>query len=110
MVKKAPQLNRIVTLYRQELARRGIQATAIFLYGSYARNSYHEGSDIDLIVVSPDFARFSLRERLELLGMAAARVLEPIQAYGFTPQEIEQHALAPFWSDVLEHEAVPVYG
>ena len=82
----------------------------MFLYGSYARDAHCEGSDIDLIVVSSDFARLNLRQRLELLGTAAARILEPIQAYGLTPQEIEQHALTPFWSNVLEHEAVPVYG
>jgi len=50
------------------------------------------------------------RERLELLGTAAARLLEPIQAYGLTREEIEQHSLTPFWSDILEHEAVSVYG
>ena len=109
MVKNTPKLNQIVERYREELARLGIHVTAMFLYGSYARNAHHEGSDIDFIVVSPDFARLNRRERLELLGTAAARILEPIQAYGLTPQEIEQHTLAPFWSDVLEHEAVPVY-
>ncbi len=109
MVKKTSQLNRIVARYREELAHLGIHVTAMFLYGSYARDAHHEGSDIDLIVVSPDFAGLNLRERLELLGTAAARILEPIQAYGLTPQEIEQHALAPFWSNILEHEAVPVY-
>ena len=99
MAKDTSQLNRRVTLYREELARLGIQVAAIFLYGSYARDARSEGSDIDLIVVSPDFAGFNLRERLELLGTAAARVLEPLQAYGLTP----------FWSDILEHEAVPIY-
>lgn len=110
MVKKAPQLNRIITLYREELAHLGIHVTAIFLYGSYARDARQEGSDIDLIVVSPDFARLNLRERLELLGMAATRVLEPIQAYGLTPEEIEHRSLTPFWSAILAHEAVPIYG
>jgi len=90
LVKNAPQLNRIVTLYREELAHLGIRVTAIFLYGSYARDTRHEGS--------------------ELLGTATARVLEPIQAYGLTPEEIKQHSLTSFWSDILEHEAVPVYG
>ena len=91
------------------MARLDIQVTAIFLYGSYARDTRHEGSDIDLIVVSPDFVRLNLRERLELLGTAAARILEPIQAYGLTHEEIEQHTLTPFWADILEHEAVSLY-
>ncbi len=109
MFNESPQFNRIIALYREELARLGIHVTAIFVYGSYARDTHHEGSDIDLIVVSGDFARFTLRERLELLGIAAARVLEPIQAYGLTPEEIELRLLTPFWTDILQHEAVPVY-
>src|SRR3990172_6254601 len=40
-----------------------------------------------------------MRERLELLGTASARILEPIQAYGVTPEQIEQRTLAPFWSE-----------
>ncbi len=41
-----------------------------------------EESDIDLIVVLRD-----LRERLEILGIAAAGMLTPIQASRFTPEE-----------------------
>ena len=50
----------------------------------------HAGSDIDLIVVSRDFRGKGLRRRLELLGVAAARALVPIQALGYTPREIEE--------------------
>ncbi|MBI2908181.1 MAG: nucleotidyltransferase domain-containing protein [Chloroflexi bacterium] len=100
----------MVGRYRDELGSLGIQVTAVFLYGSHARGTHREDSDIDLIVVSPDFAKLNVRERLELLGVAAARVLEPIQAYGFTPQEIERRTLASLWDDILAHEAVPIPG
>jgi predicted nucleotidyltransferase len=106
--KKASPVNRIISLYREEPARLNIRVTAIYLYGSYARDNNREGSDIDLVVVSPDFAGFNMRERLELLGLAAARILEPIQAYGFTAEEIKPPALSPFWADILKHEAIPI--
>jgi hypothetical protein len=32
-----------------------------------------------------------------MLGVAAARILESVQANGFTPQEIEKRQLMPFW-------------
>ena len=73
MDKKASPVNRIISRYREEPARLNIRVTAIYLYGSYARDNNREGSDIDLVVVSPDFTGFNMRERLELLGLAAAR-------------------------------------
>lgn len=108
MVEGASQLNRIVSRYREELSRLEIRVTAVYLYGSYARGTPREDSDIDLVIVSPDFVQLNNRERLELLGTAAARLLEPVQAYGFTPEEIEKGVLTPFWASILEHEAVPI--
>jgi len=32
----------------------------------------------------------NVRERLEILGVAAGRVFEPIEALGYTPKEIKQ--------------------
>jgi hypothetical protein len=50
----------------------------------------------------------NIRERLELLGIFAARILEPIQAYGFTPEELEKQQIGSFWVNILEYEAVMV--
>ena len=108
MVENAAGIKRIIMQYKDELTRSGITVTDIYLYGSYAHGRSHEGSDIDLIVVSPDFSKFGLRKRLELLGLAAGRIMEPIQAYGITPEEIKQQKLSSFWSNLLEHEAVPI--
>ncbi|MDP2919639.1 MAG: nucleotidyltransferase domain-containing protein [Dehalococcoidia bacterium] len=104
----ATELNNIIRRYRQELVKSGIRPGNIFLYGSYARGEAHEGSDIDLIIVSPDFKGLNLLKRLETLGMAAGRVLEPIQAYGFTPQEIEELEPDSFWGGILKEQATPV--
>jgi predicted nucleotidyltransferase len=84
----------------------GIQVTEIFLYGSHARGEATEGSDIDLIVVSPDFNKYCLRERLELLGVAAARIFEPVQAYGFTPGEIQEQRVDTFWGEILKKKSI----
>ena len=79
----------------------GIRVDRTILFGSFAKGTPQEGSDIDLIVVSDDFERMNLRERLEILGIAAARIMEPIEAYGCTPQEIEQKEKTDFLEEAL---------
>lgn len=83
----------------------GIHAEEIMLFGSQVTGSAREGSDIDLIVISNDWENLNQRERLELLGIAAARILEPVQAQGFTPAEISSRMLPHFWERIIE-EAV----
>jgi predicted nucleotidyltransferase len=78
------------------------------VYGSQASGTAREGSDIDLIVISGDWQKYNQRQRLELLGIAAARILEPIQAQGFTPTEIRQRKITPFWEQVMKEQAIKV--
>jgi hypothetical protein len=108
MAKRAPELDRIIGRFRQELERSGVRPERILLFGSHARGKAREGSDIDLIVVSPDWARFNQRERLELLGVVAVRIMESVQAQGFTPDEVAYHQTGAFWEEILRHQAVAV--
>jgi len=108
MAEAGPEIKEIVEKYRQQLAYLGIRPERIYLYGSYAKGKAQEGSDIDLIVVSPDFAPLNLRERLEILGVAAARLLRPIQALGYTPEEISARTYSPFLDEILDGEAIAI--
>ena len=86
----------------------GVHPTRILLYGSQAAGTAREGSDIDLIVISSDWKKYNHRQRLELLGIAAARILEPVQAQGFTPSEVKSKKVAPFWERVLKEQAIAI--
>jgi predicted nucleotidyltransferase len=86
----------------------GIHIERAMLYGSQVSQTAQDGSDIDLIIISPDFAPYNQRERLEMLRVAAARILESVQANGFTPQEIEKQQLMPFWEHILREQAIAV--
>lgn len=108
MAETTSQLKPVIRRFRAELEKMGIHVERVMLYGSQASRTAQAGSDIDLIIVSPDFASYSQRERLEILGVAAARILEPVQANGFTPQEIEKHQLMPFWDQILREQAVAI--
>lgn len=85
-----------------------IRCERIWLFGSQADGTAHEGSDIDLIVVSPDLTFYDQRTRLERLGVAAGRILEPIQAQGLTPEEITSHRMSPFIEYVINELAIDV--
>ncbi len=71
------------------------------IYGSYAKGHPREGSDIDIIVISKDFRGKNLRERLEILGLAAGRVFEPIEAIGYTEDEIITKEDGSFLDEVV---------
>lgn len=86
----------------------GIRPARILLYGSQATGTAREGSDIDLIVISGDWKKYNYRQRLELLGIASARILEPIQAQGFTPSEIKTNKVMPFWEQIIKEQAVVI--
>ncbi|MGD9552366.1 MAG: nucleotidyltransferase domain-containing protein [Candidatus Caldatribacteriota bacterium] len=88
MVKRIQEINRIIEKFKKELEKYNIHPERIILYGSYAKGNAREDSDIDLVVISSDFENMNLRERLEILGLAAGNVLEPIEALGYTPQEV----------------------
>jgi len=108
MAHVTPQLTEIIRRYTAELKKMGIHAERVMLFGSYASGTSHEGSDIDLVIVSSDWGKYSDIERLETLGIAAGRIMEPVEAIGVTPEEIATHKLSPFWEHVLKEQAVPV--
>lgn len=108
MAKRTPELKQIVKRYRAQLKKMGIRPARILLYGSQAAGTAREGSDIDLIVISGDWKKYNHRQRLELLGIASARILEPVQAQGFTPSEIRTKKVMPFWEQIIKEQAVAV--
>jgi len=108
MVERASELAITIHRFRAELEKMGIHCERILLFGSQANGTAEEGSDIDLFVVSSDWARYSDRERFEMLGIAAARILEPIQARGVTPDEIATHCLSPFWEQILQTQTIVI--
>ncbi len=108
MVKAAPELKQVIKRYRLQLQKMGIRPTRVLLYGSQVAGAAHEGSDIDLIVISDDWEKYNHRQRLELLGIAAARILEPVQAQGFTPDEIKFKKVSPFWQQIIKEQAVVI--
>lgn len=102
MYKTRPQIKEIVEEYKQALSVLGINVERVILYGSYALGNEREDSDIDLVIISRDFLKMNLRERLEVLGIAAARIMQPIEARGYAPEEVGAVLSSSFLKEILE--------
>jgi hypothetical protein len=101
MDKTELQLKQDIKRYLEELLKLGIKARRVILYGSFAKGMPRRDSDIDLLVISDDFAGMNLRQRLEVLGVAAARILKPIEAYGCTEADLRNLSEASFLKEIL---------
>lgn len=103
MYKTGQKVERIIKKYIDTLVMLGIKPERVILYGSYAQGQAREDSDIDLIIVSKDFEGKNLRERLETLGIAAVQIMQPVQAQGYTPVEIDSDEKSSFIKEVLKN-------
>ncbi len=80
----------IVARLRRGIEARGIRPRKVILYGSYADGTYREGSDIDVVIISDDFAGKGYWERVDILADVIYEIFAPIEAVAMTPEEWER--------------------
>jgi predicted nucleotidyltransferase len=80
---------KIISDFGKVLEAGKIKPQKIILFGSYSTGTQHEGSDIDLVVISEDFAGKDYWERIDILSTAIYTVFAPIEATAMTPEEWE---------------------
>jgi uncharacterized protein len=73
--------------FKKALESADIKVNQLILYGSHAIDKAREDSDIDLIVISSDFAEMDYWERIDILTEAICSVHAPIEPLAFTPDE-----------------------
>lgn len=71
-----------------------IRVEKVILFGSYARGKVHRDSDIDLIIISPDFKKREFMERLIWLSKMRGEkfINRAMDIFGYTPKEFENIA------------------
>lgn len=76
-----------------------VQPRQIIVFGSQARGTPSEGSDIDLLVVAhrPVGVTWSRRREIGRIRRALPRIGRPIDILLFTPEEVEK------WRDTTNH-------
>jgi len=60
----------ILMKFQKALEKKGIRVTKIVLYGSHATGKFHQDSDIDVAIVSPDFGKDRFEEGVRLFQIA----------------------------------------
>lgn len=102
----ATDLDGIVSEFRDALCRR-IRVERILLFGSRARGDAGQDSDIDLLVVSPDFGQDTLADMVLLRECLPAHQVD-IDTIARTPEQVASAEPDSFLATVLE-DGVVVY-
>ena len=102
------KINDIIKRYREFLEKSGIRVKKIILYGSYASGKAKEWSDIDLVVISNDFEKMDLWERLVILGRITTKIMEPLEVLGYTEGEYLSQGKGTFLGDEVKPSGVEV--
>lgn len=76
--------------FKQALESADVHVDRLILFGSHATDTAREDSDIDVVVISPSFANKDYWERIDILSEAIYRILAPIEASAFTPEEWQE--------------------
>lgn len=77
----------IISHFAKALEAQHIRPQKIVLFGSHSTGTQRPDSDIDLVVISEDFAGKDYWGRIDILSAAIFAVFQPIEAIAMTPQE-----------------------
>ncbi len=85
---------KILSRFREAIESQQVKVNKLILFGSYATGVNREGSDIDVVVISRDFAGKDYWERTDILSQAIYDLFEPIEAVALTPEEWDKEESA----------------
>lgn len=90
MAKTRPAVKKIILEYICNLGALGISVHKVIIFGSQAKGTFTEDSDIDIAVISNEFEKMGLWEKAKYLGRAARGIPYPIEVIGFSPSQFEK--------------------
>lgn len=99
----AKTANRTEEIVRLAVARlqQKIHVQQAILFGSHARGRADAWSDVDLVVISPDFSRMSHRKVMDLLVEVALAVDPSVDIRPYTPKDLKEARPTNFLGHVL---------
>lgn len=104
MAKKLPDLKAVINAYIKTLESMGVHVEKVILYGSQATGHARPDSDIDIVIISKDLARFNFPERLGFLSRATLKIHGPLEVIGYTPDEVRgKEGKSIFWDEICEN-------
>jgi len=104
------KISKILRRFKISLEAMGVRVDRMILFGSHASGSGKEGSDIDVAVISKDFKNMNLLKKMETIGLALAkaRIMEPIEALGYTEEEFSNKGEGTFLGDEVKSKGIEV--
>ena len=100
MVTSQVELERKVDDFVRRLQAR-IRLEAVILYGSYAKGTANESSDIDIAVISPDFEGLSTWDRQETIARATVGRAYRLAPIGFPSSEYHNPGPHSFLREII---------
>ncbi|MBZ0159422.1 MAG: nucleotidyltransferase domain-containing protein [bacterium] len=97
-VKATPDTVQVIRRTIEHLQRRVLQAV---LFGSHARGEADAWSDVDLAVISPDFARMSHRQVMDLLVETVLETDPSVEIRPYTPSDLREARPTNFLGHIL---------
>lgn len=97
--KRIRNVKELVRRYRKNLEKK-IRIHKIILFGSYARGTPRDYSDIDLAVISPDFHGGTRRDYL-ILDRTAREINPLIEAFPYSPRDLKKVEEGEFLHEIL---------
>jgi uncharacterized protein len=86
-----------------------IRVDQAVLFGSHARGEADDWSDVDLAVISPDFARMSHQKVMDLLVEVGLTVHSSVEIRPYTPKDLREARPTNFLGYILAQGKL-VYG
>ena len=89
MLKTNTSINQLAYEVKDFLSRH-IHVEQLILFGSYIYGSPREDSDIDIAVISEDFNKMSIWDKISLLAQTSVAVDSRIELIAFTSKDYSQ--------------------
>jgi predicted nucleotidyltransferase len=99
MAARDNELEKIIRIFLDEI-QRSYRLNSAYLFGSHAKGTSNQWSDIDLALVSPDFSEDLYEERLILMRLAA-EIDDRIEPKPFRPEMFT--ATEPLVDEIQKH-------
>jgi predicted nucleotidyltransferase len=100
MVEISDKIRDLVKKFVIEAKKDNITISKAILFGSYAKGTNHEYSDIDIAVVSNEFEGRRLYDNIKLVD-ATLRTSIDIETHPYRPEDFTEDNL--FVKEILEH-------
>ncbi len=94
MAKVRAEAVKIARRYVTELRKHGLKVTRAYLYGSYAYGKPHKYSDIDVVIVSPQFKGIRFLDSYEIAKLRRSVDLR-ISPLAYYPRDFKDDYIIP---------------